>query len=100
MGHVSGKSCAPDPTNRANMAPIKDKGAFFPAEVPFEARPRKVGVTHLLDRLGAIDPKQVAYLAPYIDVAKIGWGLPLLVRRETLHERIEAYHSANIQVST
>jgi len=82
------------------MAPIKEKGAFFPAEVPFEPRPRKVGVTHLLDRLGAIDPKQVAYLAPYIDVAKIGWGLPLLVRRETLHERIQSYHAANIQVST
>jgi phosphosulfolactate synthase len=82
------------------MASVKDKGAFFPAEIPFEARPRKVGVTHGLDRLQALDAAQLAYLAPFLDVAKIGWGLPLLLRRETLRARIRMYHDAGVQVST
>jgi phosphosulfolactate synthase len=82
------------------MALVKPKGAFFPAEIPFEARPRKVGVTHSLDRLQALDPAQLAYLAPFLDVAKIGWGLPLLVRRETLRDRIRLYHDVGVQVST
>jgi phosphosulfolactate synthase len=82
------------------MAPVKDKGAFFPAEVPFVNRPRKVGMTHVLDRLQALDAAQLAYLAPYIDVTKIGWGLPLLLRRDTLRDRIRMYHDVGVQVST
>ncbi len=82
------------------MASLKDKGTFFPAEVPFVSRPRKTGITHVLDRLVSLDPTQLGFLAPYIDVTKIGWGLPLLVRRETLHERIRLYHDVGVQVST
>ncbi len=39
-------------------------------------------------------------LAPYIDVVKIGWGLPLLVARDRLRERIEEYHDVGVLVAT
>ncbi len=42
----------------------------------------------------------LAYLAPYIDVAKIGWGLPLLLARDRLAERIRLYHKHAVEVST
>ncbi len=43
---------------------------------------------------------ELGNLAPYIDIARIGWGLPLLVARDRLRERIRRYHDAGIDVST
>ena len=73
---------------------------FFPAQASHARRPRATGVTHVLDRLNAIPPKELELFAPYIDYIKIGWGLPLLVPRETLHKRILGYHEAGVEVST
>jgi phosphosulfolactate synthase len=82
--------------------PASPRGAptFFPTALPEVPRPRTTGITHVLDRLGTIDASTLAYLAPYIDVAKIGWGLPLLLPRETVRARIRTYHDAGIEVST
>ncbi|MGI0130150.1 MAG: phosphosulfolactate synthase [Thermoplasmata archaeon] len=73
---------------------------FFPAEIPRGARPRTAGVTHVLDRLAPLDREQLAFLSPYIDVAKIGWGLPLLLPRAAVRERVKVYHDFSIEVST
>jgi phosphosulfolactate synthase len=63
-------------------------------------RPRVRGITEVLDRLGGFNPDELVNLAPYIDVARIGWGLPLLVSRSRLKERIRRYHEMGIDVST
>jgi len=83
-----------------SSAQTKGKAAFFPADFPRVERPRPRGVTHVLDRLQRISPEEVEYLAPYFDVAKIGWGLPLLLPRDKLKERIRLYHDHAIEVST
>jgi phosphosulfolactate synthase len=84
----------------AAIASTKSKGAFFPANAPPVNRPRVTGVTHLLDRLQYINPDELADLAPYIDIAKLGWGLPLLLPRERIRARIKLYQEVGIEVST
>ncbi len=84
----------------ASLAPTRSKLTFFPTEPPRVNRPRQNGITHVLDRLHALDPGELAYLAPYIDVVKIGWGLPLLLTRDRVRERIRTYHEHGIEVST
>jgi phosphosulfolactate synthase len=74
--------------------------AFFPAEAPMFTRPRKVGVTHVLDRLQPGSFEELRPLAPYIDIVKIGWGLPLLLPRERLKARIRFYHDIGVEVSS
>jgi phosphosulfolactate synthase len=84
----------------ASSAAPKVKSSFFPSAIPKLARPRKTGITHVLDRLQGLHPEELAYAAPYVDVAKIGWGLPLLLPRETVRTRIKLYHDVGIEVST
>lgn len=75
--------------------------SFFPAKPDRDPKPRETGITHVMDRLaGPIDPDWVGVLAPYIDLVKIGWCLPLLLPSETLRRRIALYHKAGIEVST
>lgn len=76
------------------------RGSFFPTDVVRVARPRARGITEVLDRLSGFHTEELANLAPYIDVARIGWGLPLLVARERLKDRIRGYHDFGIDVST
>lgn len=73
---------------------------FFPSDIPNPQRPRTVGITHVLDRLQRLAVTDLADFAPYIDVAKIGWGLPLLLPRDRVRERIRAYHDVGVEVST
>lgn len=84
----------------AEKASKRPRSTFFPQDVPGPQRPRKVGITHVLDRLHRLAGTDLADLAPYIDVAKIGWGLPLLLPRDRVRERIKAYHDLGIEVST
>ena len=84
----------------ANPAARKPAATFFPAESPPVARPRQVGVTHVLDRLHGLTPDELRPLAPYMDVVKIGWGLPLILPREEVRKRIQFYHSLGVEVST
>jgi len=78
----------------------RGKTVFFPADVPKVDRPRARGITHVLDRLQNLAPSELEYLAPYFDVAKIGWGLPLLLPRDRIRERIRLYHNVSVEVST
>lgn len=84
----------------AATAQRRPKSSFFPAEVPRGTRPRSTGVTHVLDRLAPLHAEELTYLSPYIDVAKIGWGLPLLLPRAAVRDRVKAYHDASVEVST
>ena len=84
----------------ASSATLKGKAAFFPADVPRVVRPRPNGITMVLDRLQALNPEELAYLAPYFDIAKVGWGLPLLLSREKVRERVQRYHDVGVEVST
>ena len=74
--------------------------SFFPAESPPVLRPRKVGLTHVLDRLQPGGLEDLRPLAPYMDIVKIGWGLPLLLSRDKLRERIRYFHDIGVEVST
>ncbi|HLM90839.1 MAG TPA: phosphosulfolactate synthase [Thermoplasmata archaeon] len=84
----------------ASIAPTKSKGTFFPAESPKVQRPRTTSVTHLLDRLQHVTAEEISDLASYIDIAKIGWGLPLLLPKERLKARVHLYQKEGIEVST
>ncbi len=84
----------------AAIASTRVKGSFFPADAPKVQRPRTTSVTHVLDRLQPITPQEIGDLAPYIDVAKIGWGLPLLLPRDRVRARIKTYQDEGIEVST
>jgi len=84
----------------ASPTKARTKPSFFPATVPRPNRPRELGFTSVIDRLYPVDLPQLDFLAPYIDLVKIGWGLPLLIPRETVRARIQAYHDRGIEVST
>jgi phosphosulfolactate synthase len=84
----------------AESASKKASSTFFPAESPKVTRPRTVGLTHVLDRLHGLNPAELRPLAPYVDVVKIGWGLPLLIPREEVRARVKFYHDIGVEVST
>ncbi len=84
----------------ATIASKKGKKTFFPADAPPVTRPRSKAVTHVLDRLVPQHDDELAYLAPYIDFAKIGWGLPLLLRRELVRERVKRWRDVGVEVCT
>lgn len=84
----------------ATLASRGAKASFFPQEIARVARPRSTGITHVLDRLVPLHATELGYVAPYIDVAKIGWGLPLLLPRTTVRDRVKTYHDFGIEVST
>jgi phosphosulfolactate synthase len=84
----------------AAIASTRGKALFFPAEAPRIQRPRSSSITHVLDRLTPLTAEELSDLAPYIDVAKIGWGLPLLLPRERVRARIKMYQSEGIEVCT
>ena len=54
----------------------------------------------MLDRLHGLEPEELRPLAGYVDVVKIGWGLPLLLARDALRQRIRFYHDIGVEVST
>ena len=88
------------PPTSAVPASKKGPAPFFPYEAPAPVRPRSTGITHVLDRLHGLDLEELRPLAPYVDIVKIGWGLPLLLARERLRQRIADYHELGLEVST
>lgn len=87
-------------TTAPSASARRGKSTFFPAQIAPPVRPRKTGLTHALDRLQRLAATDLADFAPYLDVAKIGWGMPLLLPRERVRERIRAYHDLGVEVST
>jgi phosphosulfolactate synthase len=83
----------------AVSARSKPEEAFFPAKLAEDAR-HGSGVTHLLDRLEPVTQDWLDIAAPYVDVVKLGWGLPLLLSRDRLARRIRAYHDHGVKTSS
>lgn len=75
-------------------------GGFFGSELPKPGRPRTGGLTHVLDRFAPLSEPGLAALAPFVDIVKIGWGLPLLVPQPTLERRLATFHRLGWEVST
>ncbi len=60
-------------------------------------KPRTDGLTMVLDRW-ANDPGELSGpLAEYVDVVKIGWGIPALVDEEAVRARVARYRASGIE---
>jgi phosphosulfolactate synthase len=63
-------------------------------------KPRKEGLTSVVDRLQAIDKENFEILSSYIDIVKIYNVIPLLISEAVLEKKIKFYHEFDIQIST
>ena len=59
-------------------------------------KPRKEGLTSVVDRLQAIDKENFEILSPYIDIVKIYNVIPLLISEAVLEKKIKFYHDFDI----
>ena len=76
--------------------------AFEAIEIPNRTnKPRDKGITMVLDKgLGyyqALDLME--YAADYIDVIKLGWGIPRLISEDKIGKKVALYKAHNILVS-
>jgi phosphosulfolactate synthase len=66
---------------------------------PGRRKPRVTGLTMVLDRLANPPELLTGALAEYVDVVKLGWGIPLLMDQEAVRRRVARYRHAGIHVS-
>ncbi len=63
------------------------------------SKPREFGLTMVLDKLDRpVNCISLSEKASYIDIVKVGWGLPLLTDDDQLKERIQNYQNYDIEV--
>ncbi len=62
-------------------------------------KPRDRGKTMVLDRIAYGTSEVVELLSDYIDIVKIGWGIPMLLDVDALRRRISFYMHHGIHVS-
>ncbi|HXP49739.1 MAG TPA: phosphosulfolactate synthase, partial [Bacteroidia bacterium] len=63
-------------------------------------KPRKEGLTCIVDRLQALDKENFEALSAYVDVVKIYNVIPLIIPETFLEKRIKFYHDFGVQIST
>lgn len=63
-------------------------------------KPRKEGLTYIIDRFQGLDKENFEILAPFTDLVKIHSALPLLASDTLLKRKIKFYHDAGVRVST
>ena len=63
-------------------------------------KPRKEGLTYVVDRLQDYNKENWELLASFVDVVKINGALPLLASESSLAKKIKFYHDLGILVST
>ena len=63
-------------------------------------KPRKEGLTYIIDKLQGIDKENFKIISPLIDIVKIYGAFPLLVPDTILKKKIEFYHEHSVLVST
>ena len=63
-------------------------------------KPRKEGLTSVVDRLQAIDKENFEVLSSYIDIVKIYNVIPIIISEAVLEKKIKFYHDFDIQIST
>jgi phosphosulfolactate synthase len=62
-------------------------------------KPRKEGLTYIIDRFQGLDKENFEILAPFIDIVKIYSALPLLASDTLLKRKIKFYHDVDVRVS-
>jgi len=65
-----------------------------------DKKPRKEGLTYVIDKLNGTYSDNFEILSPMIDVVKIYGIMPLLMPESLLRKRIKFYHDYNVRVST
>ena len=63
-------------------------------------KPRREGLTFIVDKMQGLDRENLEILAPLIDMVKIYGAYPLLMSESQLEKKIKFYHDFNILVST
>jgi phosphosulfolactate synthase len=63
-------------------------------------KPRKEGLTCIVDRLQVLDKEIFEALSGYIDIVKIYNVIPIIIPETVLEKRIKFYHDFGIQIST
>jgi phosphosulfolactate synthase len=63
-------------------------------------KPRKEGLTCIVDRLKALDKENFEAVSGYIDIVKIYNVIPIIIPEIVLEKRIKFYHDFGIQIST
>ena len=63
-------------------------------------KPRKEGLTCIVDRLQVLDKENFEALSGYIDIVKIYNVIPIIIPEIVLEKRIKFYHDFGIQIST
>ena len=63
-------------------------------------KPRKEGLTYIIDKLQGIDKENFKIISPLIDIVKIYGAFPLLVPDTILKKKIEFYHEHSVLIST
>lgn len=65
-----------------------------------DKKPRKEGLTYIVDKLQGIDKDNFEILSSMIDVVKIYGAFPLLIPETILQRKIKFYHDFDVLVST
>lgn len=65
-----------------------------------DKKPRKEGLTYVIDKLNGTYSDSFEILSPMIDVVKVYGILPLLMPETLLQKRIKFYHDYDVRVST
>jgi len=63
-------------------------------------KPRKEGLTCIVDRFQVLDKENFEALSGYIDIVKIHNVIPVIIPETVLEKRIKFYHDFGIQIST
>jgi len=63
-------------------------------------KPRKEGLTCIVDRFQVIDNENFEALSAYVDVVKIYNVIPIIIPETVLEKRIKFYHDFGVQIST
>ncbi|MEO9362688.1 MAG: phosphosulfolactate synthase [Nitrososphaera sp.] len=63
-------------------------------------KPRKEGLTYIIDKLQGLDRENFEAIAPFIDVVKVYGVLPLMLSDDVLRKKIRFYQDLGVKVST
>ena len=64
-----------------------------------DTKPRKQGITYIIDKLQGFDKENFTIISPMIDIVKIYGAYPMLITNEQLLDKIKFYHENNVLVS-
>ena len=61
-------------------------------------KPRHDGITYIIDKFQGLDKENFETISPYIDMVKRYGAFPLLLKQQSLINRIDFYHQSNVLV--